>query len=76
MVEQIHLTIALLSILGLFFPQFALYAAYANVVGRVLYILGYTALGPKWRYPGAIISGLSTYLMIPLSLYFLVSHIL
>ena len=52
-----HITYAIIAplIIGLQYPAEALYISIAIFVGRLLFTLGYSSLGPSARLPGALI---------------------
>ena len=46
------------------YPKVAIVCLAGNLIGRIIYSLGYTKCGPHHRIPGAIIMGISNFIAV------------
>ena len=70
--ESITFIISLSVIAALYYPWWSFGILLAYSVGRLLYTLGYSKMGPNARLPGAIIMDLMIFAQLPLSVVSLV----
>ena len=63
-VEQLPISISLLSITGLAFPRVAVIGGAMYIIGRALYGVGYRAKGSTGRYNGVVLIDLSLLILL------------
>lgn len=70
MVENSGLALPCLVLNGLFRPALSAGLGAAYAIGRLLYGVGYQAAGANGRYPGALVSGIGSFGLYGLSIFY------